>query len=283
MTKNIAIYLLAAIFSLSASSLAKSEGYSEIDELVVGIFPRRSPSNTVRFFSPLVSYLEEHLGIDVKLEPVKNYTNFIKRLSEGRYDLVHLNQTQYIQAHSSNGYQVIAQNEEFGQQYIKAAIFVMDKSPIHKLGDLKGKRIMFGGDQSAMVSYIVPTVMLREAGLGEGDYHEKFAINPPNAVVAAYKGVSDAACAGEVATMLPTVKNIVDVSNLRKLAVSDELPHLPWAMKGDLPAELVQKTSQLLLSLNQTERGKRVLQSAKLTGLNPAQDSDYDISPFQRF
>lgn len=272
------LHACMVILALTASSisLAKDLGYSGTDELVVGIFPRRSPSSTVRMYRPLVDYLQASLGIEVKLEPAKNYAKFIQHLSEGRYDLVHLNQTQYIQAHSQSGYQVVAQNEEFGQPYIKSAIFSKADSPIHKLTDLKGKRIIFWGDQSAMVSYIVPTVMLREAGLKKGDYEEKFAINPPNAVVAVHKGLSDAAGAGEVAIMLPMVKNIIDVSSLRKLAVGDALPHLPWAMKGELPAELIQKTTQLLLSLDQTERGKRALLSAKLSRLNAAQDSDYD-------
>ena len=73
-----------------------------------------------------------------------------------------------------------------------------------------------------------------EAGLNEGDYSEKFSVNPPNAVLAAYKKMGDAACAGEVALNLPMVKDRIDVSKLRRLAISNELPHLPWALKGEL-------------------------------------------------
>ena len=181
-----------------------------------------------------MDYLEANIGIPVKLQPVKYFSKFNDRLSKKHYDLVHLNQAQYIQSHNENGYNVIVQNEEFGQSSIKAAIYSHVDSPINELSDLKGKNIIFGGGKLALVSYIVPTMMLREAGLNEGDYSEKFSVNPPNAVLAAYKKMGDAACAGEVALNLPMVKDRIDVSKLRRLAISNELPHLPWALKGEL-------------------------------------------------
>jgi ABC-type phosphate/phosphonate transport system substrate-binding protein len=62
---------------------------------------------------------------------------------------------------------------------------------------------------------------------------------------------------------------------LRVLAASAPFPHLPWAVSADMPEALKQRVQSLLLDLVKTAEGRRVLESAELTRLNPASDADY--------
>ncbi|MEJ2619262.1 MAG: PhnD/SsuA/transferrin family substrate-binding protein [Candidatus Thiodiazotropha sp.] len=94
------------------------------DSLLVGIFPRRDASVTSKLFRPLTQYLQKHLNQPVRLELSPTFDVFLKRLKERRYDLVHLNQFEYINAHDELNYHVIAQNEEFGERTIRGAIYV---------------------------------------------------------------------------------------------------------------------------------------------------------------
>jgi phosphonate transport system substrate-binding protein len=242
----------------------------------MGIFPRRDAPTTARLFSPLKHYLEAELNRPVTLELSPNYDLFLSKLKQRRYDLVHLNPFDYISAHKELSYEALVQNEEFGEKTIKGAIYVRRDSGIRRLTDLKGKTILFGGGPRAMLSYITPTYLLRKAGLGKGDYVETYAINPPNAVLATFLKRADAGGAGEVVRRLPTVTSKIDVNELKLIAVSHPLPHLPWAVKQEMPVTLKQQLKTMLVGLGKSQQGSIILTKAHLSALNSATDKDYD-------
>ncbi|MES9993115.1 MAG: phosphate/phosphite/phosphonate ABC transporter substrate-binding protein [Candidatus Thiodiazotropha sp.] len=246
------------------------------DPLLIGIFPRRDAVVTSKLFRPLSRYLEEKLQRPVKLELSPNFDVFLERLRQRRYDLVHLNQFEYIKAHEELDYIAIVQNEEFGEKSIRGAIYVRRDSEIKTIDQLRGKKILFGGGPRAMMSYIVPTYLLRQAGLQKGDYQESYAVNPPNAVLATYLKQADAAGAGEVVRRLPVVRNKIDVDELSLIAVSEPLPHLPWAVKEELDDDLKSQIKSLLLGLKESPQGQIILRQARLSSFNPADDSDYN-------
>jgi phosphonate transport system substrate-binding protein len=264
----IALLLLLLLFS-SALSFAT-------DSLVVGVFPRRDAAISAKLFRPLALYLERELAVPVSLELSPDFDSFLVNLKKRHYDLVHLNPFDYLSAHDELGYDALVQNEEFGEATIKGAIYVRHDSGITSLAQLKGKNILFGGGPRAMMSYLVPTYLLQQAGLKKGDYEETYAINPPNAVIATYLRRSDAGGAGEVVRRLPVVSSRIDVSQLKIIAESQPLPHLPWAVKNELPSELKQRLETLLIGLKQTEEGREILKHARLSAFNPATDKDYD-------
>ncbi len=251
-------------------------GYALADPLLIGVFPRRNATVSAKLFRPLAEYLEEQLQRPVKLELSPSFDIFLERLKTRRYDLVHLNQFDYVSAHEQLGYDAIVQNEEFGEKTIRGAIYVRRDSGIRRIEQLRDKNILFGGGPRAMMSYIVPTYLLRQAGLKPGDYHESYATNPPNAVLATYLKQADAGGAGEVVRRLPLVTNKINVDELEVIAVSEPLPHLPWAVKKELNDHLKAQIKSLLLNLDTFPRGREILQRARLSALNPVDDGDYD-------
>lgn len=264
-----AVTLLLALLLAGVSALA--------DPLQLGIFPRRDAATTAKLFQPLADYLEAALGMPVTLEMSPDFDTFLARLNERRYDLVHMNQYDYVMNHEKLRYDAIAQNEEFGEASIRGAIYVRHDSGITRLQQLRGKKILFGGGTRAMMSYIVPTYLLRQAGLQPGDYQESYASNPPNAVLATFLKQADAGGAGEVVRRLPLITSKIDVEELDVIAVSEPLTHLPWAIKRELPTQLKQRIRALLVDLKQSAEGRRILEQAHLTAFNPVRDEDYDV------
>ncbi|MET0064881.1 MAG: phosphate/phosphite/phosphonate ABC transporter substrate-binding protein [Candidatus Thiodiazotropha sp.] len=246
------------------------------DPLILGVFPRRDAATSAQLFQPLASYLEQTLGRPVTLELSADFEVFLSNLKLRRYDIVHMNQYDYVNAHRELRYDALVQNEEFGEKTIKGAVYVRKDSGLTQLADLKGKTILFGGGPRAMMSYIVPTYLLRKGGLDASDYEEVYAINPPNAVLATYLGRADAGGAGEVVRRLPIVTSKIEVEQLDLIAVSEPLPHLPWAVKSEMDPEMKARIQSLLVNLKATEEGARILKKARLTALNPVTDSDYD-------
>lgn len=245
--------------------------------LVVGIFPRESATITHDKFAALARYLSKVLDRDVRVETGRDFSGFWQGVAEQRYDLVHFNQYHYVKSHSQFGYKVIAKNEEHGKTTIAPVIAVRADSGITALGELRGRTIIFGGGPGAMVAYIGVKALLKTAGLREPDYITETAINPPSAVVAVYMGQAPAAGVGESALDLPTVVRRIDASKIRILAKGEEVPQLPWAVKGSVDTALADQIRRALLDLAQAVEGQVILREVGVTGFASANDQEFDI------
>ena len=257
---------------LSFSSPLKNDN----KPLVLGVFPRRNAKTTYKIFTPLTNALSEHLNRRVELVSTKDFTSFWQGVQHRRFDIVHFNQYHYIIAHQLYGYDVILKNMEFGQATIAGSIAVRKDMNINAVEDLRDKTIVFGGGYRAMMSYIAVTWLLRQGGLNHGDYKESFARNPPNALITAYHKRADAAGAGDRAIRLDIVKKNIDVSEMKYLARTESLTHLPWATKNDMDITLKQKITQFLEGLKDDPAGQKIMDAAKLSGLLKTSDNEYD-------
>jgi len=268
-------FLNAALsFAFSGSSFAKNEPGQKT--LVLGVFPRRNVKTTYKLFTPLVQALSQHLGINVKLVSAKNFHQFWSGVQNREYDIVHFNQYHYVVAHEMYAYDVILKNLEFGQSTIAGSLAVRKDQGINSIDELRGKHIIFGGGYRAMMSYIAVTWLLRQGGLGPGDYKESFARNPPNALITAYHKRADAAGAGDMAIRLDVVKKNMDVSEMKYLARTASLTHLPWAVKRELDPKLKDKITGFFDGLKDDPGGQKILDAAKLSGLLEATDEEYN-------
>lgn len=244
------------------------------EPLVLGVFPRNKATETVTMYSPLVDHLTERLGRKVTLVTAKDFEAFWKGVTEGRYDIVHYNQYHFTR--SSQSYRVIAHNQEFGKNAVAGALFVRKDSGINDVSQLRGRTIIFGGGKDAMLSYIGPRFLLMQAGLKEQDFKSEFAVNPPNAMLALFNKQADAAGGGDILIDLQAVRKAIDAKEIKMLAATEPLLFLPWAVKRSMPAALVDSVQATLIELGNTEAGRKVLKTARTSGLDKASDKDYD-------
>ena len=249
--------------------------YAE-EPLTIGIFPRRSATTTLELFTPLVDYLSNKLNRKVVLATAPDFASFWNKVANREYDLVHYNQYHYLRSRKMFGYRVILRNEEFGRSAFAGALVARKDSGVDDVADLKGKKIVFGGGRMAMISYIVATDLLREGGLGEGDYLTQFALTPPKACIATYYRQAAAAGAGDGILQLPSVAKQIDTDEMTLIAISKPLAHLPWAVSGRISQQLADQIQTTLAHMNQQGRGKQILANAGLTGLVVTSDSDYN-------
>lgn len=270
--KTLILLLIAVIiFPLTPSQSDATE-----DEFVLGVFPRRNYTTTIKMFTPLATHMSEKLGRKVVLRTARDFKTFWEGVTENRYDLVHFNQYHYVKAKELFGYRVIAKNEEFGQSTISSVLVIRKDSEIKSVSDLKGKAVIFGGGRSAMMAYIMPTSLLRRGGLKKNDYTEKFSINPPNAALAVYFKQAAAGGAGNFVLQLPVVSKKIDTSTLKYLVVGKPMAHLPWAVKRTTRPEDQKRLQKILTGLKKSEEGQKILKNSKLTGLTTATDAEYD-------
>ena len=267
------IVLLIWLLGAMATAVAPAVNAAE-EALTMGVFPRRNSAETAKAFTPMVDYLGERLGRKVKLITAKNFDSFWSSVRERRYDIVHFNQFHYIR--SAQNYQVVAHIEELGKSTIAGVIYVRKDSGITSLAQLRGRTIMFGGGEDAMVSYIATRYLFLQAGLQKDDFKSLFAVNPPNAIVALFRRQADAAGAGEGIVDLPEVRAAIDADELTALAASVPLLQLPVAVKREMPAKLRVSIQAILVEMKNSDAGRHVLSSAAMTGMAKAEDKDYD-------
>jgi len=274
MRKSIALILFSLLWQPYAAVSVQQE-ISAAPELRLGIFPRRNADVTQAMFKPFAEALSRALNRKVVIETTYDFASFWENIANNSYDLVHYNQYHYIKSHHDYGYRVIARNVEFGHEKIAGSILVRKDSNIETLQDLKGKKIIFGGGRKAMMAYIVPTYLLRQAGLNKGDYFEQFALTPPKAAIAAYYRQAAAAGSGHYTLDLPIVKKEIDTSQMKYLATSQKMAHLPWAVNKSMSGELASKIRTIMVGLKHIDKGEDVLKSMRVTKFLPADDSDF--------
>lgn len=266
---------LLLLLAVSLCSLPTSWAFDPEEGLTLGVFPRRSAATTRTMFTPLSTHLATLMGVPVKLDTPPDFSAFWQRLSSGEYQLVHLNQYQYLRAHAKHGFDAIAMNEEFGNNRIAAVIWTNQDSRIEQLSDLRGKTLLLGGGRDAMMASIVPRYLMAQAGLAADSYLVRSTLHPVKAVLALAFRQGDAAGSGEVVPQLPSVRAKLGGRPLRELARSKPLAHLPWAISDSVTPADSQAISNVLLHMNDNEDGRAALRAAGLTGLKPANDADY--------
>jgi phosphonate transport system substrate-binding protein len=244
------------------------------EPLTMGVFPRRNAAETTKLFTPMANYLGEQLRRTVRLVTARDFESFWKGVTERRYDIVHYNQYHYIR--SAQTYQVIAHIEEFGKSTIAGAVYVRKDSGITALAQLRGRTVLFGGGEDAMISYITNRYLMLQAGLKKDDFKSLFAVNPPNSILGLHSRQVDAAGAGDGVLDLPLVRKAINPDELTALAVSAPLLQLPVAVMRTMPADLRTSIQSILVNLRNSEAGKQVLKSAIMTGMGKAEDKDYD-------
>lgn len=274
--KQMSVWIRAVLVLLAGLlSIIQSQQLLAMEQpLTVGIFPRRNAEITIELFTPLANYLEARLDRKVKLVTAKDFPSFWRRLNNGEFDLVHFNQYHYLK--TADRYEVVAHNKEFGNSTIKGGIYVRRDSNITTIEQLRGKRIVFGGGSDAMMSYIVPHYLLGKSGLKKDEFESRIARNPPNSILAVYYRQVEAAGAGSAAFNLPSVRKAIPGNDLIALAESEALTHLPWAVNRSLSHSLRHRIRYLLVSMHNTPEGRAALATARLSGLLPANDHDYD-------
>ncbi len=260
---------------LSMVAVMTSPAFAAEDPpLRFGVFPRSSPQIMVRNYSPLARALSIALDRQVIIETDKNFVSFMQRVYAKEFDLVYLNQSQYVKAHRTAGYRVIAKICESPACTISAQIITRDDSGLNQISDLRGKTIAFG-DPEAIVSYVLAKSILRDAGLEPGDYRQIFTKNPPNALLAVYNGTAQAAGIGAPVLQRPEILRHVDVKRLHVLASSQPIPQLPLAVRGDLDPRLVRRLLAALLELPGTPDGPAILARAGALRFEAASDAEY--------
>ncbi len=270
-TKTIYNIALFCFLCIGASPLgAAPEAATAPSRLVFGFLPILSSERLVERFLPLVNYLSERTGIDIRMETAADFATFIARTQKrNRYAILFTAPHLFYLA-QQRGYRALARVD---LEAMRAVIVVPRNSPIRSLQQLRGHSMATTGPLA------LSTLLIRErlapAGLMNDDAELRWVDTPSHiaALLSAYRGNTDAA-----AVMQPVFRRVkTDLRhNMRVIASSAGVPHIPLAVAPWLDEVTAQRLRDILLQMHRDAEGRQVLAHLDWPSFVPVGAHDYD-------
>ena len=230
-------------------------------ELVFGVYPYLSPSQTVDTFTPLKEHLSKALGMPATLRSAPDFARFIERTHSGEYDIIFTAPHMGRLAEKHDGYQRLAQT---GYQIVVVVLTRQD-GPIHTLADLKGRTLAVGAKLS--MSYQIADQALGKHGLAL-DRDVKF-INTAsfsNVTEALIRGEADAGATG---TLLWDTAPPDQRAALREIYRSPPVPGFLLLAHARLAPEILKQLERALLDFKNTEAGRDYFKKTQQVDFRP--------------
>jgi phosphonate transport system substrate-binding protein len=200
------------------------------DTLKVSAIPDEAPTELVRKFKPLGTYLEQQLGMKVEFVPVSDYPAVVEALATDRIDMAWLGGFTFVQARLKTGNAIpLVQREQDAQFTSK---FITADPAVKSLADLKGKTFAFGSVSSTSGS-LMPRYFMLKDGIKPETYFSRVG----------YSGAHDATVAWVQAGK-------VDAGVLNVFATTPAYFDYNWTVRGTLDPALAAKIKAAFLALD---------------------------------
>jgi phosphonate transport system substrate-binding protein len=265
---------------VSVLGLFLFRGQSAAAELTVALTPSRDPTLLQVAGNDLAVSLSESLGVKVKAIVASDYTGVVEGLRSKTVDLAFIHSAGYVLAAREAKARIIVKAVREGSSDYASRIFVLKKSGIKSLEELRGKTIAFV-DPTSSSGYIYPLVLFIKKGLVKNKDPKTFFRNMvfagahDAALLALLNGSVDAAAVFDHAPER-LLKDPARIEPLTSIAETARIPNDGGCVRDGLPQELVERIRAALLKLNKPG-GKPLLKKLyNIDGLVPASHEDYE-------
>ena len=242
----------------------------------VTAIPDESPTELARKAGPLMTYLQDKLGMKVEFTPVTDYAAAVETLVNRRVDLAWFGGFTFVQASLRSGGKVIPLVQREEDQRLRS-VFITSDPAIKTLADLKGKDVSFGSPSSTS-GHLMPRSFLLQAGVdADKDFRRVAYSGAHDATVAAVAAGKVQAGALNISVWEKFVaEKKVDTGKVRVFYTSPPYHDYNWSVHADMPLVLREKLAAALLALSRdTPQGKEILELQRATRFVPSQAGNY--------
>ena len=251
---------LLVLLLLAAAPNARAE------RLDFGIVPQQSATKLATLWTPIIEFINERTGLDIRFATAPNIPEFERRLAKGKYQLAYMNPYHFVVFNESPGYRAIAHAKD---KRIKGIMVVRKDSTIESLGELAGRSLAFPSPAAFAASILTRAELAAQSIAFEPVY------------VSSHDSVYRSVAKG----LFPAGGGIVRTFKNLEPEIRDQLRIL-WTSRGFTPhavashpgldAEHRRRIGEALLAMDSDEHGRQLLQAIKLSGFEAAEDADWD-------
>ncbi len=274
--RRIAVILTTALLLLGACTAVAP---AQERDLTFGFTPVLSEAEMRSEFEPLMTYLSQAIGRNVKLYIAKNYGDLRTQMESGAVDIGSYSPFAYVDATRGGKIRIIAQSILDGSATYRGLIIVRNDSGLRSVPDLEGKRFAFVDAKSAS-GYVYPRAMLVEAGVNPERYFKEtiFAGGHDKVIAAVLERRVDAGAIYDGALGVAKAKGL-PIGELATLSSTEPIPHDAVAVRLGMDEALVKKIQAALVDLDKSPAGQAVIANSKkkLTGHVIADDGLFDV------
>jgi len=232
----------------------------------LGVVPQQSAKVLAKLWTPISQYLSAKTGLNIIFSTAKDIPTFEKRLLEGEYDIAYMNPYHFTVFNQIPGYQAIAKEQN---KRIKGIIVVAKNSPVKQLSDLDGSELAFPAP-AAFAASVLPRAKMRDLGI---ELTPKYVSSHDSVYLGVANGFFIAG-----GGIMRTFNNLEQLTR-EKLKILWTTPgYTPHAIAvhPKMDSEVADKIQNAILSLKDTAKGKKLLESVKFKNLGEATSSDWD-------
>lgn len=250
------IFFMITLFSFN--SLAETISF--------GVVPQQSAKKLAALWTPVLQYLSQQTGLELRFTTAKDIPEFEKRVLAGEYDLAYMNPYHYTVFCQTPGYQAIAKEAD---KVIKGIFVVGKDSPINSLEQLNGATIAFPSP-AAFAASIITRAKLRQSGI---EFTPKYVSSHDSVYLNVQRGFFPAG-GGIMRTLNNTAPEVR--SELRVLWTTPGYTSHAIAAHPRVELATRQKIVQAMLAMSQDPQGKALLAKLNFKGLEEAEDKQWD-------
>ena len=249
-------------------------------ELLIGIEPEHNIFDQMERYRYLAAYLSDQLGVHVKLTIMSRYGEVIKRFKTLQLDGAFLTSYTATMGMKELDLVPIANPVNLkGESTSSGYIFVRKDSGIRDFRDMKGTSIVFV-DPATMEGYLYPLVYLQQHGVKDINkfFHRiYFSGSHASAIFAVLDGRADVGAAKNT-VFDNLVKNDPSIQQeLSIIAQSPKVPEVTLCVKREIPQDLRDKLTSVLLHMDKTAEGRKVLQQFGALRFVKSSKEDFSI------
>ena len=281
MIKIVAFFLLTlGLLLTSCSDQENKEGYkpagkkTELNIYTFGIHPYLNTKKMYSSYMPILDLIEKRLGnVRFRLETSKTYADYEKKLYRGDFDFSLPNPYQTLNA-LSHGYTVVAKMKP---DTVFKGIFIARKDQhITSFEQIKGKVVSFPAP-TALAATMMPLYYLHQHGIDTGkDITKKFVGSQYSSILNAYSLDSTIAATWPPPWESWKKENPKKAEKMELIWQTEPLINNGVIVKKELDQELVKKVVDILVELENSDEGRKMLENAGFEGFERAQKRDYD-------
>ena len=275
--RQVVIYLLLCFFSIVTMPAFAAENYQE---LLIGIEPEHNIFDQVERYRHLADYLSNQLGVEIKLTIMSRYGEVIKRFKSLRLDGAFLSPyTATMGIKELNLEPLVNPVNLDGESTTQGYIFVRKDSNIRSIADMRGGTIAFV-DPATLEGYLFPLLFLKQHGVNNINTffsRSYFTGSHASTIYAVLDGRAEIGAAKSTVYKKLVKSDPTIGQELGIIAESLKVPEFTLCIKSEIDQDLRDRLSDLLLHMNETPDGQKVLKQFQAQRFNKSKKDDFTI------
>jgi phosphonate transport system substrate-binding protein len=247
-------------------------GFAE--SLTIGLIPSEDPRTMSTEYKPLIDYLSNALGMEVRSFVATDYNGVIEALRSKKLDVAMLGPFSYVLAAAVADVEAfgIPATGKAGVSY-HAVIIARKDHGFKTLADLKGRNFAFV-DPSSTSGHLFPKAALVKLGYDPDAFFGRvlFSGGHDASALSVQNGKVDAAAVADALLEAAYARGVVNREEIQVLWTSEPIPTVPYAMRKDLPEDLRRRVRAAFFAIHDLPIGSH----ATIVRVDPIDDSAYD-------